>query len=450
MTSADNTVPDQFDGIDFDELNESLKAPVAAKAVLNEEQSAASQAMVDFVASPDPFFVLKGYAGTGKTFTVNATTAAMKGKFAYTAPTNKATKVLRDGFTARGERQLTRTIYSLLGIQLMANGEVKELAKPEDPVDLTEFKAVFVDEGSMVSHQLMRFIRETNQLCGTKFIFMGDDAQLPPVGERASEIWGIERGASLTKVMRHDNQILELVTRIRNVVDHPAPSVVLLSNNAEGEGVFKESREDWLARITTQARAGAFSKPNQTKAIAWRNKVVDELNARIRAVLFDEAQSVKWLPGDRVVMTAPARDLEGDKMLASTDDEGRVERADIVNHPIHREFRCWRLNIAMDDNQLVTVHLLHPDEQYRFARKKEELAAIARVDKKQWKTFWAFQEQFHEARHAYAITSHRAQGSTYQEAFVDYRDILTNPTRSEAFRCLYVACSRPKHALYLA
>jgi ATP-dependent exoDNAse (exonuclease V) alpha subunit len=67
-----------------------------------------------------------------------------------------------------------------------------------------------------------------------------------------------------------------------------------------------------------------------------------------------------------------------------------------------------------------------------------------------WKKFWAFKESFHSARHAYAITAHRAQGSTYQIAFVDYRDILLNRNRQEAARCLYVATSRPKKELYLA
>ena len=63
--------------------------------------------------------------------------------------------------------------------------------------------------------------------------------------------------------------------------------------------------------------------------------------------------------------------------------------------------------------------------------------------------FWEFKEAFHKLRHAYAITAHRSQGSTYDTAFVDWRDILLNRNRGEAFRCLYVACTRPKRRLFL-
>jgi len=53
-------------------------------------------------------------------------------------------------------------------------------------------------------------------------------------------------------------------------------------------------------------------------------------------------------------------------------------------------------------------------------------------------------------KYAYAITAHRAQGSTYDTVYVDYQDILMNRERYEAFQCLYVASSRPRKTLYLA
>ena len=79
----------------------------------------------------------------------------------------------------------------------------------------------------------------------------------------------------------------------------------------------------------------------------------------------------------------------------------------------------------------------------------DRLAAEARANPKLWGAFWEFVEAFAPVRHAYAITSHRAQGSTYIRAFVSWRDILLNPNRAESMRCLYVAASRPKKELYL-
>jgi exodeoxyribonuclease-5 len=93
--------------------------------------------------------------------------------------------------------------------------------------------------------------------------------------------------------------------------------------------------------------------------------------------------------------------------------------------------------------------VLHEDYEKLHANKVEELAQAARADHRKWGAFWAFKEAFHKVRHSYAITAHRAQGSTYEAVFVDWRDILTNRNRGEAFRCLYVACTRPKKELYL-
>lgn len=423
-----------------------------AQHTLNEGQERVKAGLIDFIKQPDDQFCLvKAPAGYGKTYTVGATVADLRGKFVFTAPTNKATKVLRDGFQARGERQDCRTIYSLLGLQLEPSGEIRELAKPEDPVDLSGVSAVFVDEGSMVNKLLYSFIREATELHGTKFIFLGDDAQLPPVKESGSPIWDIERKYELTQPMRNSSDIFQLATHIRRAVFSAAPSVDL-KQWPDSKEIFLRNRNAWLEHIFECARRGDFQAINNTKAIAWRNKTVDQLNKQIRGVIFQEAYQREWLPGDRIVLAGPVKDVTDDKKktVATTDDEGTVQRADIVPHPIYKEFQCWRLSVNLDDNRPVTIHLLHQQAQFAFKAKLEELAAIARVDRSKWRDFWAFKENFHEARHAYAITAHRSQGSTYQRCFVDYKDILINPQRKEAFQCFYVAASRAKGEVHLA
>ena len=87
--------------------------------------------------------------------------------------------------------------------------------------------------------------------------------------------------------------------------------------------------------------------------------------------------------------------------------------------------------------------MLHPESQPQFDSDCQALAHDARANPKLWKKFWALKELFHEIKYAYAITAHRSQGSTYEQVFVDYQDILYNRNRKEAFQCLYVACSRP-------
>ncbi len=415
--------------------------------VLNAEQCVALDSMMEFLSGDDNFFLLSGYAGTGKTFSVQELIKRVRGRLVFTAPTNKATKVLRDTLTTDNYKPECRTIYSLLGLRMEATGEVKALVAPEDPLDLSQFVAIIVDEGSMINSNLFKYIKQTAKAFHVKFIFMGDAAQLPPVGEPRSPIWELPGGAKLEKVMRHDNQILELATRLRSVVDHPAPTVNLASNHAGGEGVWKLSAPAFLLRIRDAARQGRFSLANEAKAIAWRNVTVDSLNLIIRKEIFHDV-SAFWLPTDRIILLEPAKDSSGES-IGTTDDEGIVTDVKVAWHPTHGEIKCYRLCVTWDDNRTGILWTVHEDWRGAFNRASEQLAAQARENKRYWPKFWAFKEAFHSVRHAYAITAHRAQGSTYTAAFVDYRDILLNRQRSEAYRCLYVACTRPKKELYL-
>lgn len=414
------------------------------------EQGTALEAIKDFLAAPEKqFFLLSGYAGTGKTYCIQHLVGLIRGRLIFTAPTNKATKVLRDTLTTDQYKPETRTIYSLLGLRLEANGEVKELTVPEDPLDLTQYRAVIVDEASMINANLFRFIKQTADAQHVKFIFMGDPAQLPPVGESRSPIWNHCHAASeLRTVMRYDNQILALATALRGQVDHPAPKFVRKTDNADGEGVWVCGEGEFEQRILDAAGQGRFSQANNAKAIAWRNVTVDAFNRRIRQRIFDNAANTLWLPDDRIILLEPAKDLN-DETVATTDDEGRITRVEEEWHPTWREFKVWRVSVTTDDNRVIVLRVLHEDHRQLHDQRAEELAAAARADRRKWNSFWDFKESFHKIRHSYAITAHRAQGSTYEAAFVDWKDILSNRNRSEAFRCLYVACTRPKRELIL-
>ena len=416
----------------------------------NEGQKAAVRSILDFTRGAEKFFLLVGPAGTGKTFTMQAFLEAYNGKVMFTAPTNKATKVLRDTLKEAGLTPECRTIYSALGLKMEPDGEVKVLTSPDEVVDLSDYKLIVVDEGSMVNSNLLSFITNTAAGSQVKFLFLADFAQLPPVGEPFSPIKAIERRAELTKVMRHDNQILELVTTIRGVVDKPVPTVKLTSNFEADEGVWVEGKVEFNRRIMKAAFDQDFLAPRKVKVIAWRNLMVESYNRMIRQQLFDNPIDL-WLQDDRIIMLEPAKDPGGDgQFLATTDDEGRVMRVRQTHHPVYREFEVWELEVILDHNKTVTLYLPHQRSQAALEKECKRLAAEARAgNRKLWRNFWNLKEAFHSARHAYALTAHRAQGSTYDSVFVDWKDILINQNRQEAYRCLYVACSRPKKALVL-
>jgi exodeoxyribonuclease-5 len=418
--------------------------------VLNPEQELAVTALLDFIADPDPespFFVLKGFAGTGKTFimrtVIERCSKSAQGRFAFTSPTNKAAKVLR---SVTGS---ACTIYSLLGLRIEKNGELKTLTTGEKPADLSELDVIFLDEASMVNRFLFKLLGEIAGESNLKIVFMGDAGQLPPVGEAESPVWAEPNGAALTKVMRHDNQILTLVTAIREQINSWTPSIVIASDNADGHGVWKCTKDTFKKAIMAAAEKGAFGDGSKGKVIAWRNVRVAEYNDLIRYSIFGAAAKPgHYLVGDRVVATGPCK--RNDDLLLSTDDEALVEGVIETVHPMESKYKAIELKCRTETNTMIRLLVLHPDSQAMFDNDCQELAHAAKGNPKLWKKFWNLKELFHDIKYGYAITAHRSQGSTYETVFVDYMDILYNRNRKEAFQCLYVACSRPTTKLILA
>jgi ATP-dependent exoDNAse (exonuclease V) alpha subunit len=108
--------------------------------------------------------------------------------------------------------------------------------------------------------------------------------------------------------------------------------------------------------------------------------------------------------------------------------------------------------LVKDENERkVTIRTLTPKGQFELNNKLNELSMEAKLGKKyKWREFWQLKEAFNEIRHSYAITSHRSQGSSYRKVFVDLEDIMLNRNRQEAFRSLYVSCTRQREELYVS
>ena len=420
------------------------------EVTVSPEQAVAIDSLMQFIADPDPQyieFVLEGFAGTGKTFCMREVVARCsknKIKFAFTAPTNKAAKVLAEVVGSAG------TIYSLLGLRIDKSGELKKLVTSVAPPDLSEFDVVFIDEGSMINSRLHDILLSQALDHNLKIIYMGDPCQLPPVGEIASPIWTVQSyHARLSTVMRHDNQILALVTNIRNQVESITPSINIVSSNANGEGVWKLSKAQFKNSIYAAAEGGDFADGAKSKVIAWRNQRVGEYNDLIRHAIYGaEAQRGFFMPGERIVAASPC--MKGEESLLHTDDEAIVEKALACAHPIEPRYKAWELHCRTEMNRVIRLLVLHPESVERYERDSNELAAAARGNPKAWQKFWLHKELFHDVKYAYALTAHRSQGSTYENVWVDYQDVLLNRNRREAFQCLYVACSRPTTRLYLA
>jgi exodeoxyribonuclease-5 len=419
-----------------------------------EEQAAAVESIINWFRGDPNYYVLKGYAGTGKTYLMTYLVHTGLGnqyhkpilpsRIIFTAPTNKAVKVLRNYLDGAGLQECpSATIFSLLGLKLMPNGEVKEIASPEEPTDLSRYDLIVVDESSMINRFLMSEIEKAFSEWNVPFLFMGDPAQLPPVGEPFTPVWNIQDHSTLTQVMRYGNSMLDLATSIRKVVDHPFPSIRIET----APPVFRLQKSEWMDRIVENLE---HLKSGDAKVIAWRNVTVDTYNRFIRSHLFGVTAREPWLPDDKIVATAHLKGLD-DETFMRTDEEATVLEVVRGFHPRFNEFEIWNLLALDETGKKVTIRTLTPEGQFALNNRLNELSMEAKQGKRyKWAEFWRLKEAFNEVRHSYAITSHRSQGSSYTKTFVDLEDIMLNRNRNEAFRSLYVACTRQREELYIS
>lgn len=414
-------------------------------AKLSSDQKDAWDKLKAWVHTDQPYFLLKGYAGAGKTFLLRMLTrdpSTESKTYIFTAPTNKAKKVLASSLLVSAA-----TTYSALGLRMSDTEDgtmVMDFGSSSKPY-IPRGAIFVVDEGSYVSKELMDFIETARIESGFKVLYVGDPAQLPPVRESSSKVWKITNDPTcrslLRQVMRFDNQILGLSIKIRqHLKDKVYRSPVESDHDSNGGVYVLSSKTKFERAILKGVHSPADFKGR--KVIAWRNKTVDLYNNLVRSHLgFND----RFCVGDQLMLAEPV-ELNGN-IVASVDDdvvvksvtEGSVKHLGTgVSVPV------WSLVVEGDANLTLKVPVDNSDVQSILST----LAEFAKGEKgyrrkEAWKQFWQFKRTFHKVRYGWAITAHRSQGSTYDNVFVDQMDILANSDKRTAFKCLYVSFTRP-------
>jgi exodeoxyribonuclease-5 len=418
---------------------------------LNSDQRSAVDEIHNFVDGPEPFLLVEGSAGTGKSTSVQTYVRESDKRVCLTAPTNKATKVLREMAAEELEGAVdTATIFSLLGLRLDNSGEVRQVQAAEGANRADQYSIVVVDEGSMVNAALFGHICRSAQEDGVKFLFMGDRYQLPPVNEDDSQVMDIRYRKVLSKVERHDNQILTFANHLRDVQDGQA-ELKLATDHDEKGGVYSVNWKKMRSLACDAFLSDNYlADPGSIKVIAWRNAAVAVYNDVIREAMYGAkvAQESKFQVGERVVSCQPI--MENGELQMATDEEGTVEQVEVCPHPIFKQLTCYKLSIAPEFGvHWINCWTIHESSEREYAKLLGDLCNQAKSRQGSWSAFWGAKEVIHDVRPCHAITAHRAQGSTYESAFVDAGDIMSNRKRQEALRCLYVGASRPRRILVL-
>jgi len=457
-------------------------------SILNGDQRSAFGRLVKYVRDPNDrsVYVLKGWAGTGKTFCISFFINYLLDelfedkswyKIAVTGPTNKSVRVIKKSTGIYNHRVSFLTIHKLLGLKEKITGDgVQEFVNdPTQPSKITKIKLLIIDEVSMLNDELFeQVIKKRNDI---KIICLGDPAQIPPVGkpdcipfrEELSEEYDIKT-IELKTVMRQklDNPIISSSVLIRNNVTESDPGVepnTVVNENGEGIEFLNlnnpEQRKSISDIVARYFKTSEFENDSEfAKIIAWRNKTVATMNSVVRRVIYgDERISEKILEGEKLIANNPY--IVMGTVVFNTNDEFTVESFKIKTKKYRVEeaeenIKFYEASVwYYDDNdtrQVEVIEILHEDSEYEFNRLANILKRIAIQKKgkdKSWINYYDFIREFADVSYAYCITAHKSQGSTYEISVVMEDDIDMNWDVVERNRIKYTSYTRAKKKLYV-
>lgn len=462
------------------EIKNQLLIPVD----LNDGQREAFKQIVNFLDAPgDVMYLLEGFAGTGKSYLVGKVIRHVFAKYpswkiAATAPTNKAVRVLRMSSSIKDKKLEFQTIHKLLGLkeQITNDGKQVFVRQNEEDSSIEDFSLVIVDEVSMLSDDL--FTELYNHSGHVKILYMGDPAQIPPVGKidcipflpEEREKYNIDR-YSLTETMRQKigNPILEAAFAVRNDLKshtHPdVPNATTLNENGQGVVIIdankQEDRDALTALFTEKFDCPEFAaNADYAKIIAWRNVTVDNLNRIIRSIIYKTTELPKLMPGEKLIANKPIVSNYS-TIVFSTNDEFEVVSYEIKTRTFATNAEAIKLQIYEVKVRHIDINgrevkkeidILHEDSEGDFNKYVNYLKTNAIKTKgadRAWVKYYNFLREFADVCYNYSITCHKAQGSTYTNTFIIEDDINYNRNIQERNRIKYTAYTRPTDKLYI-
>jgi ATP-dependent exoDNAse (exonuclease V) alpha subunit len=438
------------------------------------------QKIADFVinSSNNELFVLKGYAGTGKTTVISTIVNQLKNanqKYLLLAPTGRAAKVISN-YSQKPAFTIHKKIYFP---KKSSSGGVSFTLQPNKFTN-TIF---IVDEASMISDtnqesklyengslldDLLSFV-DSGKNC--KVIFVGDTAQLPPVHLDVSPALNIDslslhynknvHHIELDEVMRQeeDSGILFNATELREILK----SHFIDTYKFDVKG-FKDIVRLQDGYDIQDAIHEAFSNYGleETAFIVRSNKRANQYNEQIRSRILSKESEIS--SGDYMMVVK-----NNYFWLKDSDEAGFIANGDIIEVLEIRNikelygFKFATVKIRMVDypNQipfdtillLDTIKSESPSLTYEESNKLyQEVLLDYEEETTKYKKFQKVKNNDYfnalQVKFSYAITCHKSQGGQWNTVFIE-QPYLPNGIDKDYIRWLYTAMTRAKEKLYL-
>lgn len=442
-----------------------------------DDQSQALDRILAFLSSRthEEVFILRGYAGTGKTTLISALIRFLDEKnypCILMAPTGRAAKVL-----AAYSNHPATTIHKKIYRQKSVNGTYDGFSLSDNIEDHAIF---LVDEASMISNSgedasffgsgqllndLLRYVY-SGPHC--KLVLMGDTAQLPPVGKSLSPALDDEylrslgfevRSMELKEVLRQaeGSLLLDNATCLRTAIaNHLVEELPTLRVNKTD--VIRLQGEELIEHITQSYNEAGM---DECRIVCRSNKRAVQYNLGIRStILYKEeelstgdmllvaknnylwSQPYREVPfianGDLIEVVKVRKTLEmygfrfADLQVRFPETDWEMEVRVLLDS---LTAEAPALDAASQDRLYQAVL-----EDYSYCRSRKELFENLRKDP--W--FNALQ-----VKYGYAMTCHKSQGGQWKHIYLDQGWMTDDMMGIEYYRWLYTALTRATEKVYL-
>jgi len=463
------------------QIKNSLLQQFSHQATQQQEQVFALLGEFLHTFSEESCFILKGYAGTGKTSIISAlvkTLPKFQKRSVLLAPTGRAAKVM-SSYSGRNALTIHKKIYRKKNaVSLDMQFSLAE--------NIHENTLFIVDEASMISneghsmfsngllHDLIEFVQSGENCC---LMLVGDTAQLPPVGLEQSpaldaEYMNAEFGLQIftyemTDVVRQDKNsgILYNATKTRNeirldeeFVEYSYPQFVTKAF----KDIFRMNGERLIEGL--HYAYDKFGIEN-SMVICRSNKSANLYNQHIRnQILFRDEEitggdiimvvknNYYWLQDNDEKNTGfiANGDMAVIKKVSNVHEMHGFRFADLyLEFMDNNEGDAIRCRVLLDSLYVDSPNLPYEQQQKLYNSIAEDYQDIpAKKDRmdsiKKDPYYNALQIKF-----AYAITCHKAQGGQWPLVFVDQGYMNDEMLNTEFMRWLYTAITRATQELFL-
>ena len=458
-------------------LGQQIKTNFPYKPTFEQEKVVKILADFLFCREMDSLFLLKGYAGTGKTSLIGAlvkTLDQLEQKCVLLAPTGRAAKVF-----AHYAGHPAFTIHKKIYRQRSFSNELDNFSINDN---LHQHTLFIVDEASMIANDGLsgsmfgtgRLLDDLVQYVysgqGCRLMLIGDTAQLPPVGEEESPAlsanalkgYGLKvYEGMLTEVVRQlsDSGILWNATELRRYIAEEDfftlppirvedfPDIKVIPGNELIEAITDSydhvGLDETIVVCRSNKRANIYNKGIRN-TILFREEELETGD-----LLMVAKNNYYWTEGCKEIDFIANGDIAEVRRVRREREMYGFRFADVVLRFPDYDGMELEVKLLLDTLHTDTPALPKEMNDKLFCSVLEDYADIT-IKRERMKKMKS--DPYYNAlqvKYAYAVTCHKAQGGQWKRVFLDQGYMTEDMLSPDYFRWLYTAFTRATETLYL-